>query len=312
MIEAKIIADSISPDGIRLTTFEVLYPRWILAELNTHRVFSRSAASTRAVPIKKQLEYILDNPAMPVFFGRNQKGMQSSTPLEDSEVQDCHRIIKETLGFVAGKVEELSSLGLHKQHSGRYLEPWMHVKSVITATEYDNFFALRRHKDAQPEIQELANCMWQAREQSSPQQLAPRQWHLPYFEATNMVNTWESTALKEDGSRYTLDEAIKISASCCAQISYRSLDTSIEKAMKIYDALVTSKPVHASPFEHLGTPMVECTNETMMNAATMPSTWQAGVTHMDKNYNLWSGNFKGWVQYRQLIPGHVVNHYEED
>src|SRR3954452_24195130 len=79
--EAKVLADSVSPAGQRLTTLEATFPRFVLAEFNTHRVFSRNSASSRAIPVAKQLRRVLDDPYVPIEFGSNKPGMQAGPAL---------------------------------------------------------------------------------------------------------------------------------------------------------------------------------------------------------------------------------------
>lgn len=302
MIKAKIIADSISSvNGKRLTTFEVEFPRYILAEYNTHRAFSRNAASTRAIPILKQLENITTNPALPVFYGKSRAGMQAKEELDEESKEAAKSIILDMMEYCKKGVEKLESLGLHKQHAGRYIEPWSWVKGVISSTEFDNFFWLRCHEDAQPEIKELADCMYKAYSQNIPQELQPGEWHTPYVSHKNDVDGNCSYYIDFNGETITLslEEALKVSSSCCAQVSFRALDNSLEKACKIYDMLVESKPVHASPFEHQGTPISEGQGSKDDNA----------ITHRDKFGRYWSGNFCGWNQYRQLIPENTCWEY---
>lgn len=300
-ISVKVIADSVSSvNGKRITTLEVEFPRFILSEWNTHRLFSRNAASTRAIPILKQLELISQSPAMPVFYGKNQSGMVAKEEVDQETKEKCEQIIKNMLAQVSEGVSELNKLGLHKQHSGRYLEPWMHVKGVITSTEFDNFFWLRKHPSAQPEIKLLAEKMWDALKASEPVTLKPGDWHTPYFGA----GYW----LKDCG--VPLEDALAISSSCCAQVSYRKLDDSLEKANDVFDKLIESKPCHASPTEHQATPMsLPVWTE---QGYKLDLSWDEGTTHCDKFNNLWSGNLKGWIQHRQLIKDNVCWEYSDD
>jgi hypothetical protein len=296
-ISATIIADSVSPNGQRITTFELVYPRFIHSEFMTHRMFSRNAASSRAIPVKKMAEQVGLNPAKPIHWGKNQPGMTAREELEFSdklraeELWDYARL--DTLEIT----EQMYYKQVHKQVINRLLEPFQFIKVVCTATEYENFFYLRDHPDAQPEIQELARCMKEAREMSTPVDLKVGEWHLPYCQTNQRL---DGELLYAVGDDFLKEEAaIKISASCCAQVSYRLLDASLEKALKIYDQLVESKPVHSSPFEHQATPMDD--NCTIDNWSEV----NEGATHLDTNGALWSGNFKGWVQHRQLIPNNV-------
>lgn len=307
-ISAKIIADSVSSvTGKRITTFELVYPRFIHAEFMTHRMFSRNAASSRAIPVKKVIEQVESNPAMPIHWGKNQPGMQAKEELNEDTlvvVQDEWEIAADS---AVSSAFLMSCHNAHKQIINRILEPYQFIKVVCTATEFENFFWLRCHEDAQPEIKELSDCMYKAREQSVPVTLKPGEWHVPYYEGNYGNGVWkdsgyvnsrtgvlETTDFKLGG--HTLKEALKISSSCCAQVSYRSLDDSLERAEKIYQQLVESAPVHASPFEHQATPIPEHVDD-----------WyhMDGITHADRTNNPWSGNFKNWIQHRQLIEGHA-------
>ncbi|MBG23752.1 MAG: hypothetical protein CMF22_10555 [Idiomarinaceae bacterium] len=312
-ISAKIIKDSMSSvNGKRITTFELVYPRFIHGEFMTHRMFSRNAASSRAIPIKKVIENIDENTAMPIHWGAAQKGMQAENECNNPVVDwySDNALSREAIWNGAKDnavmvAEEFDKAGYHKQIVNRLLEPFQFIKVVCTATEFDNWFWLRDHEDAQPEIAELARCMSVAMEQSFIDILDPGQWHLPYVSSMSDAEGNIDYYIDMNGEtvRLSLDEALKVSASCCAQISYRLLDNSLDKALKIYDMLVTSEPVHASPFEHQATPISY--DEECKYDKTWWNGWQEGITHQDKDGNFWSGNFNGWIQYRQLIPNNA-------
>lgn len=304
-ISATVVADSTSEAGKRITTFELEYPRFVHSEMMTHRLFSRNAASSRAIPVGKMIEHVREHTAMPIHWGKNQKGMQADdecdNPIENMagnsfSREEWWRLARDEAVDCAEWYEEA---GYHKQIVNRLLEPFQFIKVVLTATEYDNFFWLRKHPDAQPEIAELARVMWEAREKSEPMLLKAGEWHVPYVEYSRDVGYY----LMSNGCHMelTLEDALKISASCCAQVSYRLADNSLEKAKKIYDMLVESKPVHASPFEHQATPM-DCTSVNWRE--------KDGATHIDEHGNVWSGNYRGWIQHRQLIPENACWNYE--
>ncbi len=187
------------------------------------------------------------------------------------------------------------------------------MKTIVTATEWDNWFWLRNHGAADPTIKELAEKMWQALQESEARPPDLGESHLPYIEV--LENPLGETHLVANGKKLTLEEAIKISTSCCAQVSYRLLDDSIEKAVKIYDQLVTMTPVHASPFEHVATPMEwptfdmftesECEHDKAFHFSDLKDG-----EHLDSKGNFWSGNFKGWEQYRQEIPNNACWDYK--
>ena len=316
-ISAVIVGDSTSK-GKRITTFELEYPRFIHSELMTHRVFSRNAMSSRAVPIEKMIEQVAKDPAMPIHWGKNQAGMQAKEQLEDFELD-----VVQALWIDAAKenglyAKQMASHSAHKQVVNRILEPFQTMKTVLTSTEFENFYWLRNHEDAQPEIKKLAEKMLKAQEQSKPVQLEAGEWHTPYY-----GNGFWKEGFDYDYQGVSLEEALAISASCCAQVSYRKLDDSLEKALNVYKRLVESEPVHASPFEHCATPMLEAKGPLVykapkgdaevgtfsfnkrVNDPTHPASWEDGITHADKQGNLWSGNFCGWIQHRQLIPNNV-------
>lgn len=291
MINAKILKDSKAENGTRLTTFELEFPKFILAEFNTHRMLSRNAASSRAIPVNKILKMVWNDPVVPVHWGANNPGMQSKSELKGFSLSLAKFSWKFASKMACIFAWTLTKLGGHKQWVNRIIEPWTYVKVVASATDWDNFFHLRNHPDAQPEFHELARRMWWEYSTSFPQLLKEGEWHLPYIEEFDDPSGMGNIAygiFENNGNgpeKYlTLEEAKKLSASLCAQVSYRLLDDSVEKALKIFDRLVTSVPVHSSPFEHQATPF---------------------------KYNITeSGNFRGWKQFREEIPGNVCKDYQ--
>lgn len=320
-ISATIIADSIA-NNKRITTFELEYPRFIHSEFMTHRLFSRNAASSRAIPTNKLIDLVDKNPAMPIHWGKNQPGMKADEECSNEIVIHGQSYTREEMwGLAAEKsswfAQEFNDFGYHKQIVNRILEPYQFIKVVCTATEFDNFFWLRCHKDAQPEIRELADCMYNAMQQNTAfiQELDHGEWHVPYVDYTKTLGYTIPVGDDYENGRIdlTLDEALRVSSSCCAQVSYRVLDNSIEKAEKIYHMLVTSEPIHASPFEHQATPIP--THEARIEWDTAYThalgTPSKGITHYDRYGNAWSGNLCGWVQHRQLIPNNTFYNHKE-
>lgn len=265
MISAKVVADSISSENVRLVTMQLTYPRFIHSEFMTHRVFSRNAASSRAIPIAKMIEQVEKNPAVPVSWGKNQSGMQAREELEHfapfkERFSDGHRsdwdwvysprdrAIQEWHAAKLSAVKhakEMVALGVHKQLVNRLLEPWQEMQTIVTATEWTNFFKLRRHPDAQPEIKALADEMEKAMSESQPKLLHAGEWHLPYA----IVN------LNDVLSADTLAQMKKWSTARCARVSYLNHDKQEPEAAKdedLHDKLLQSG--HFSPFEHPATP----------------------------------------------------------
>lgn len=314
----KIVADSITEDNDRIITYELEYPRMVHSELMTHRLFSRNAMSSRAIPVSKMIEQVIKNPAKPTEWGKNQAGMQSAGEHQDliqgyTPEEWWKLAALSATRFAQGFADE----GYHKQVANRLLEPFQRMKTVLTATEFENFFWLRCDGDADPTIKNLADIMYQARQQSTPQLLLAGEYHVPYVQLIleeSLDKTSGYFLKNEDGSYKTLslEEALAISSSCCAQVSYRTLNNTYDKAMAIYERLLSGAKVHASPFEHQATPMIFKTAMKQFNYymnidnPTQEHTeWEKGITHCDRNGDYWSGNFKGFIQHRQLLDNHV-------
>lgn len=309
MISAKVIAHSTYEGAAQqdeLITAEVEFHRFILPEINTHRVMSRNYQSSRAVPIEKLIQQVRDNPAIPVHWGKNQRGMvaeQVNHALVDLGAAGVEFTAEETwrcaASIAANYAEAMHKAGYHKQIVNRLLEPFMWTRGVITATRgaWESVFALRCHKDAQPEFQALAYKIREAIDASVPRVLRVGEWHLPYVNCTNgyyhTSDIWPLQPL-------TLSDAIRISTSCCAQVSYRTLDDSLEKALKIYDMLnlpeggkFKEAPAHMSPCEH--------------QACVLPWTKQElNQENLIKEISHFNGNFgtlenNNWAQYRKIL-----------
>lgn len=323
-ISVKIIADSINEIGNRFTTFELEYPRVIHSELKTHRALSGNSMSSRAVPIKKMIEQVQIDPAMLSEYGKNKAGMQSAG-VHDTKIGPGYTAEEwwKLAAFSAAKFAEgFDEAGYHKQVANRLIEPFQRMKTVLSGTEWNNFFWLRVDGDADPTIRALATEMQAAYKTSKTEFLLPGEWHTPYVEHDSFVtqeNTGKRTLVyfvrDEEGNKVylTTEEAKAISSSCCAQVSYRVLNSTKEKALDVYGKLLSGNKVHASPFEHQGTPM-EHINQLdrfnyMMSTQTITQTtemWQEGVTHLDREGMFWSGNVKGFIQHRQLLENNVM------
>lgn len=293
-IEAKIIADSISPAGVRITTMQLRYPRFIHSEFMTHRVFSRNASSSRAIPVERMIEDLRRDPAMPVFWGSNKPGMQAGEQLSEAEIDLCKISWFDAMHNAIKYAEELIASGLHKQIANRILEPWAHINVVVTATEWDNFFELRAHKDAQPEIHALALEMINAMAESHPRYLKFGEWHLPFADRPQDIEQAKAQItgngiMRVVPSDWQINEILrKVSVARCARVSFLTHDgreTTLEEDQKLYDRLVGSTPIHASPAEHQATP-----DEGIQHGSNV--TWVKPHLH---------GNFKGWIQHRKVL-----------
>lgn len=312
MIKASVIADSVHPEtGTRITTFELVYPRFIHSEFMTHRVFNRNASSSRAIPTAKFIEQVRNEPVMPSHWGKNQKGMQAFEELSEDQRSDAIFIWEQAASSVATYAEMLRRGQVHKQIVNRILEPFTHIRVVVTSTSWANFYGLRDHKDAQPEIRELAQAMRKAHEESVPSKLIQGHWHLPYITANDRFAVYNFCK----HNRITRDEPsgtevygllLKVSAARCARASYNNFEgrpSTIEEDLGLFAKLVENQPIHASPTEHQATPMN--LSEKYVNNMN-PTTWEQGVTSMDKEGNLYSGNLLHFIQFRKLIPGETI------
>jgi hypothetical protein len=288
-IKVDMIEDSISPEKIRLTTILARYPRFIHAEVMTHRVFSRNASSSRAIPVKRLIADIRRDPAIPNYWGKNRPGMQAKEQLTGWRLWAAKKLWIGSMWLMTGIASLADRLGAHKQIVNRMIEPWSHINVVITATDWENFFALRRHEDAQPEIKILADCVHAAMQISKPKLLLPTQWHLPFV-------------TDEDWKRLpVMIDVIKISVARCARTSYLTHDGTkpdFDKDLALYERLVGSKPLHASPAEHQAT----------------PDDLAVGAGHRATEGHEWSewkndhehGNLRGWRQFRKTLDGEFV------
>ena len=295
-ITAKVICDSICKHSkIRITTLELEYPRFIHPEFMTHRVFSRNASSSRAIPVAKVIQAVIDNPAMPIHWGKNQSGMQAREELDDSGKESVERLWIDARDCAVQLAKEMSEVGAHKQIVNRILEPFTHIRVIVTATNFANFFALRDHEDAQPEIRELARVMKAAMETSTPKSLGLGEWHLPYLDDEDLANInnhmAESSITRHEPNKGDVCMmACAVSAARCARVSYLTHDgerPTLQKDLELYRHLVNANPPHMSPCEHQASP--NCYDKV------------AGL-----GYQITHSNFRGWVQFRHLIKDESV------
>lgn len=310
----KIIADSIGAHGIRLTTWALTYPRFVHAELMTHRVFSRNAASSRAIPSEKMRRMVAETPALPVWWGKNQSGMQAREELSDERppqpppyyvpglgwdsMADIHwplsprgeaqRLWLQARDLMLEYSEKLAALGLHKQLCNRLTEPWMPITVLVSATTFANFFHQRDHKDAQPEIQVIATEMHYQYLEAKPRKLAVGEWHLPYITDEDYKDP--IVAGGRHGSTHSIDVLMQVSVGRCARVSFLTHEGKRDAAkdIELHDRLAATAdsedPGHFSPFEHVA----EC----------LPDDFP-------------SGNFKGWRQYRKSFENESGVHVRD-
>ncbi len=290
-IYAKVISDSIGSHGGRILSIVTKAPMFLDAEFEKHRRLSNvssNSSSNRAIPFLKMIDqgYFLPND-----IRLNQPGMQGDLLLDEDSKEQFWNTLRDIYGYTADKLKQWDKV--HKQHLNRYLSGFYWQHKLCTGTEWDNFWDLRVHPDADPAMYEVARLMKEAMDASTPKELEPGEWHLPYI--TENDKYYYGT----DGRNYEhhLEFLPKISAARCARVSYLNHDNSypdIEKDIALADKLLEAG--HMSPFEHQATPMDYIYRKGI-------NDWEdaEGITHLDRNGQLWSGNFKGWIQYRQLI-----------
>lgn len=321
--EVEVIADSISPVMKRIITMRCKFPRSILAEVNTHRVFSRNSASSRAIPVKTFISNVLKDPYIPVFWGKNQKGMSSGEELTEKEIEVATKIWLDTLSMNVVQAKKLSrddywvdesgelvfyaevasnnnplapdirvnqwNLNVYKETVNRLLEPFLWHTALITSTEWANFFALRTHPKTTAPFRILASLMADAYIGHSPKSLEVGEWHIPYKPTIEECLTIKH---QEINSVPTINEvSLMISAGRCARVSYLTPLGKKEpiEDVRLHDDLIlrqndpSTDPAHGSPLEHQARAM---------------------------NKKIWSGNFCGWEQYRKTIPYENITEFE--
>lgn len=334
------MADSVDSRGNRITTMKLVFPRIVLSEFNTHRMFSRNSASSRAIPFKKMVERVREDPFIPIAFQKHHTGMQGTEYLEGMESMEAELAWKTASLSAIRNAKNLNDDGVTKQLVNRLLEPFQWMETLVTATEFDNFFELRcpkyQYKDglkiykskndlinswktfevdmgvmenswwrsinksqAEIHIQELAECMWDAMNESEPKKLEDGEWHIPF------------------GDNIEVDDSLRMAVATarCARISYLTHDgkSDYQKDIDLHDMLLEAK--HASPFEHCAQVMTDDEYVTRINGEVI---YNEEVDHKDHVSTVvikddkplvkanskafgWSRNFRGFKQYREIV-----------
>lgn len=295
-ITAKVLAKSISPQGKIVCTWEVVVHRYVWAQILTHRDLSRNAMSSRACSVPKMQEALM---AVPIHWGKHQSGMQAYEEAEGMVHFRGEYYTREQAWDLGKQFSSELAMAFHeadyaKQIVNRITEPYQMIKAVITSTDMDNFYWLRIANDPQHEIREVGRKMKESFDAKAAKRLLKGEWHVPYVHS-GRGNDGIRVYYSQDGEELTVEEAKQVSASSIAQVSYRDIDSSKDKASTVFTKLgVGTDRVHSSPFESVLTPMTEdATFET------------DGVTALHKVKGLMSGNSAGWIQLRHLIPNNT-------
>lgn len=268
MFQAKILCDSTNSLNNRLITFELTFPRMILAEFNTHKSIARNAASSRAIPVEKMIRQVVDEPFIPVYWGKAQKGMQAYEEVSPENIEKCKSIWLRQRDVAVKSVEEMLALGLHKQIPNRLLENWMWCTVIATGNiqSWNNFWNLRNHHAAEPHMQIIARMSEEIANQSASKVLDDGEFHLPLIGFDGDENL-------------SLFDQVKVSVGRCARVSYLTHDGKRDTQADIDLCSKLQNDGHFSPFEHVA----------------MSS--QENLKHLEGNLGF------GWVQYRKVLDG---------
>lgn len=307
-IRAEVVLKSCSRASpeLPITTMLLRYPRWIHAELLTHRLLSRNSASSRAIPTEKLIADIRADPAIPLFWGKNQKGMQADEECNEPLYIEgaCHfdmidnrfdPISREEAWLYAMEraiesAKAFAAAGYHKQIVNRIIEPFMHITVVVTATNWSNLLGVRDHKDAEPHFQRLAQEIRKAQDAAPINWLSPGEWHLPFLDAIERDKALHEAA--EATHPADIPNALRLSVARCASTSYKTVEgfnMTMERAIALHDKLAASVPLHASPMEHQAKADYQIGKNVI--------TWENPHLH---------GNLTGWTQYRKMLDNECL------
>ena len=308
--QCELVMHSISPRGKELLSYEITFPRSVLAEVVTHRILtmqtqdgeageldglfirertalqslSKNSASSRAIPFKQMVAAVANDPYIPEKWSKGGPGMQESGWIEDPMT-----VVEANVKWIQARDQMIEAatamhnLGIHKQDVNRLLEPWGWVKQIISGTEWANFFALRTDKDAHPAFRRIARMMYLAKEVSTPKHVKYGEWHVPYVGQGTLQALAEKIGVSHSSPFERDSMVLQVSAARCAWVSYDppGMDGfTNEKAFATYKKLMSGPLKHVSPVEHQGTPLDEYVERTHPN---------------------YRSNFSGWMQARKTI-----------
>lgn len=318
--EARILADSISPAKHRLTTFLVTFPRIVLAEVNTHKMLSKSSASSRAIPVLRRIRDVEADPFVPEAFGRNQGGMVPGAALEGDADAAARLHWGRAQAAMVAEASNLDSINVHKQYANRLLEPFSWHTAIISGTDWPNFWHLRVHPAAQGEFSKAAAMMLDLYNSSRPHSLEHGEWHLPFVDDEERARQHPESSLPAT----PLDWA-KVSVARCGRVSFnrhelRDFDKDVARAEEF------AKNGHMAPLEHAARPMapweldayeqyealfwVEGEGERTMRVTEKfldavhdhsPDFEHIRLVGEPRRVH-YCGNYNGFVQLRKLIP----------
>jgi hypothetical protein len=327
----RVLADSISPTGDRLTTILGTYPRKIHSEIMTHRILSKCSASSRAIPVEKMLANIENDPVVPIWWGKNEPGMQAWAEVEDKASAEAWW--REGLSMMVAHARRGHALGLHKQIVNRVVEPGMWITVVMSGTTWTNFEGLRCHKDAEPHFQRFAGMTMEAIAKSVPEKIPEGAWHLPFIQPEDVFiacsfieRLYEEARRDKDEAQFKkdVDEVLRrVSVGRCARVSYLTHDGKRDLAedIRLHDRLIVQVPLHATPAEHVAMALdwpawfkIQFENLARHSSKTLNVQRMDVRKRLETSFGMsldelaveaalaqiQSGNFRGFRQYRKM------------
>ena len=374
-IHVEIVGHSLSPQGDELISVLCTYPRIIHSEMMTHRMFSRNASSSRAVPVDKMIKAVRENTFCPFEFQKAHKGMQGSEYFIGADRQECINLWLESAELALQQAEKMKAKGISKQIINRILEPYQYYTVLITGSKegWDNFHSLRNpsyeweyeegiikakskeeflemfikryptngEKDlhdceavdehfnpvdssfwrsinkgqAEIHMMALAECIYDAMNESTPKQLEVGEWHIPFGDNIDENKIYLECGFKDTNKDEPIDakwvekRKIEIAVARCARISYETLgdnpEINYEKDINLHDNLLEMK--HFSPFEHCAVVMNDEDYYSHIKTLKAKSftIFNDDDIYVDGSISFkdcgWSRNLKGFKQYREII-----------
>jgi thymidylate synthase ThyX len=282
------------------------YPLIVHAEMCRHRCFSRSVASNRAIPTSKIVSMVQDDLFIPIYWGTNQPGMQAGKELDDASKKAARRRWRDAADAAVGHAEYLNALGVHKQIANRVLGPYQWVTEIITGTDYDNFYALRLDKGAQPEVRKIAEMMHATTQASEPETLNPGMWHIPFLTPNDKEGIL--------AGRINTFDALRISAARCARTSYRTHEgkiSSFEEDIALYNRLMGQSPLHASPTEHQAMARNSETEGVLIPTYDPSQPWtMVEEPTARRRQQVYYANLQGFMSFRLFHYSHTIDRYQ--
>lgn len=307
MIQSKIIKDTLNAySDDRIVTFELVLPKYLVAEVNKHTVLHNSCQSSRAVPVAKMIQSVEENPFIPYYWQKPHKGMQGyeyyTNENKISQLREEWLNARDNAVITAKKLQNEVS----KQTINRLLEPFMYVKMVLTGTEFGNFFNQRcpiflNNKGNKVKSRtglgfgvDFTSTKGQA---DIHLQILAEMMHNEMYYNSNPVESFEHIPY-DIGKEYPLEARLHYSASQCARISFTTITDdkqfSLERNLQLAQGLIVEG--HAEPFSHQAIGMNDNTYNKFSRTFLKDLTDDEPVIEYG-----WCRKMRGWVSHRHLL-----------